>query len=132
MEIFNQWLLKAERDIDSAELLLNGKLYDTAIYHTQQCAEKALKGFLAFKRQPIQKTHDLVVLVKMCEKLDADFDDISSQAYGLKGLDVEYRYPDDDDDLDYEINQPEESQVKSSIMYAREILDLVKEKCVVL
>ena len=132
MEIFNQWLLKAERDIDSAELLLNGKLYDTAIYHTQQCAEKALKGFLAFKRQPIQKTHDLVVLVKMCEKLDVDFDDILSQAYGLKGLDVEYRYPDDDDDLDDEINQPEESQVKNSIVYAREILDLVKEKCVVL
>ena len=131
MEIFNQWLLKAKRDLDSAEHLLGAQYYDTAIYHTQQCAEKALKGFLAFKNQPIQKTHYLVILVKMCERLDSDFNDVLNQAYSLTGLDVEYRYP-DGDDSDDTLNQPEESQVKDSIVYAREILDLVKEKCVVL
>ncbi len=124
--MFKQWLLKAERDIDSAKLLIDGKLYDTAIYHTQQCAEKALKAFIAFKNLPIQKTHDLVVLAKICEKLDASFDDVLNVTYILNGLDVEYRYP---DGLDDEINQPEESQVKDSIGYAREILDFVKKKC---
>ena len=131
MEIFNQWLLSAEDDINSSEYLLGGQYYRNAIYLTQQCAEKALKGFLTFKNQPIQKTHNLVTLVNMCEKLDADFDDIKNPAYGLNRLDVQYRYP-DGDDLSDEISQPDESQVKNSIVYAREILDLVKEKCVVL
>jgi HEPN domain-containing protein len=31
---------------------------DTAIYHSQQAAEKALKGYLAFRDQPLERTHD--------------------------------------------------------------------------
>jgi HEPN domain-containing protein len=131
MELFKKWLLKAKRDIDSAEQLFSVQYHDTAIYHTQQCAEKALKGFLVFKNQPLQKTHNLVVLAKLCEKLDADFDDIMNSVYGLNGLDVEYRYGDDNgEDSDVEINEPEEIQVKGSIEYAREILNFVIGKCV--
>ena len=129
MEIFKKWLLKAERDLLSAEELFKVRYFDTSIYHTQQCAEKALKGFLVYKELPIQKTHDLIVLLKKCEKLDADFDDIKNPAYGLLGLDVEYRYV-DDDDSEVEINEPEEIQVKSSIEYAREILNFVVDKCI--
>jgi HEPN domain-containing protein len=128
MEVFKKWLFKAERDINSAEQLFGVQYYDTAIYHAQQCGEKALKGYLVFKNQPLQKTHNLLTLVRLCETLDADFDDIMNPVYGLNGLDVEYRYV-DDDDSDVEINEPEAIQVEGSIEYAREILDFVKEKC---
>ena len=30
-----------------------------ALYHCQQAAEKALKGFLAFHDHPFRRTHDL-------------------------------------------------------------------------
>lgn len=42
------WLLKAQRDLASAKRLADGDapLLDTAIYHCQQAAEKAIKGFL--------------------------------------------------------------------------------------
>ena len=42
MVIFEEWLLKAKRDLDTAKALLEKAYHDTAIYHTQQCAEKGL------------------------------------------------------------------------------------------
>lgn len=49
------WLKKARTDIRTAKKLFreDERILDTSVYHTQQCAEKALKGFLAFKKQPI-------------------------------------------------------------------------------
>ena len=128
MEIFKQWLLSADEDIGSSEYVLGGKYFRTAIYLTQQCAEKAFKGFLTFKSQPIKKTHNLVTLLKLCEKLDADFDSLVEHAFALNRLDVQYRYP-DGDSSDGELSQPTESQVKDSIEYAKEIFEFVKKKC---
>ena len=48
MGIHEDWLLKAERDLDTAKVLLENAFHDTAIYHTQQCAEKALKGYCVY------------------------------------------------------------------------------------
>ena len=59
MGIHEDWLLKAERDLDTAKVLLENAFHDTAIYHTQQCAEKALKGYCVYRLQPLIKTHDL-------------------------------------------------------------------------
>lgn len=44
-----QWLLKADHDLRSARCLMSGDgepLLDTAVYHCQQAAEKALKAYL--------------------------------------------------------------------------------------
>ncbi len=48
MKPHKEWLFKAEHDLKSAELLLQSvePLYDIIVYHTQQCAEKALKAYL--------------------------------------------------------------------------------------
>ena len=35
MAIYDEWLLKAQRDLDTANALLEKAYYDTAIYHTQ-------------------------------------------------------------------------------------------------
>ncbi len=44
------WFAKAKRDLDSATKLAEGPepYLDTAIYHCQQAAEKAVKGFLIY------------------------------------------------------------------------------------
>jgi len=71
----NAWLIKANHNLKAARKLTKScdeakeLLLDIAIYHAQQCAEKALKGFLVFKKQCIEKTHDLEFLVKECEDL---------------------------------------------------------------
>jgi HEPN domain-containing protein len=65
MQSYEKWLLKAENDLTAAKVLYEAACYDVAIYHTQQCGEKALKGFLAFKMHPLIKIHDLVSLVAL-------------------------------------------------------------------
>jgi HEPN domain-containing protein len=60
-EWVRSWLIKAHSDLRSARALvaLPEPATDTAIYHCQQAAEKALKGYLAFRDQPLERTHVL-------------------------------------------------------------------------
>ncbi len=54
------WLAKAESDLATADLVLQGEgPYDTACFHAQQAVEKSLKALLALHAQPIPRTHDL-------------------------------------------------------------------------
>ncbi len=48
MELHDQWLEKATRDIRTASLLLESEesLLNMVVYHAQQCDEKALKAFM--------------------------------------------------------------------------------------
>ena len=48
--LVQQWLMKAKHDLKTAIKVTAGNdpIYDTAIYHCQQCAEKSLKGYLSF------------------------------------------------------------------------------------
>ena len=56
MTLLEQWLYKAEQDLGSAQHLLAGQFYGTAIYHTQQAAEKALKAYCVYINIP-RTTH---------------------------------------------------------------------------
>lgn len=90
------WLVKAERDLRAAVWLSRAPdpLLDSAVYHLQQAAEKALKGFLVFHRQPVSKTHNLVVLALQAGDLDTDFLAWRAQVTGLTPYASEFRYPD--------------------------------------
>jgi HEPN domain-containing protein len=94
MAIYEEWLLKAQRDLDTAKALLEKVYLDTAIYHTQQCAEKALKGYCVYRLQPLIKTHDLEKILNICINLDSNFQCLDLFAMSLNGLDVRFRYPD--------------------------------------
>ena len=54
-----QWIVKAGRDLRSARRLFSDTppLLDTAAYHCQQAAEKALKAPLAMQDPPYQEKH---------------------------------------------------------------------------
>jgi HEPN domain-containing protein len=68
-------LVKAHSDLRSARALvaLAEPATDTAIYHCQQAAEKALKGYLAFRDQPLERTHDLDRLLELATALEPAF-----------------------------------------------------------
>ena len=51
----------------------NRRYLDVAIYHCQQAAEKALKGYLAFWDQQPAKTHDLGLLLEKAAEIEAGF-----------------------------------------------------------
>ena len=54
-ELVRNWLTVAQHDLAASGKLSTGPdpYLDVAIYHCQQTAEKALKGYLVFHDQPL-------------------------------------------------------------------------------
>jgi HEPN domain-containing protein len=123
MKPYEAWLVKAEHDLASARRLSEGDkpILDTAIYHTQQCAEKALKAYLSFRKQPIEKTHDVELLVELCAVIDESFNSLLNDAKVLMPYDTAFRYPDFDMD-------PDKDDVADAIEKAANILQFISGK----
>jgi HEPN domain-containing protein len=120
--VVRQWLDKAERDLASALRLLEGDppFPDTAVYHCQQAAEKALKAFLAAQNRPIRRVHDLVLLVDECAGIEGVFAGLGEAAAVLTPYGTAFRYPGD-------LSEPDPTDAREAIDCARHILDLVTE-----
>ena len=84
-EIAKEWFFVANKDLKSAIFLQNMKPVPLEIicYHCQQCAEKYIKGFLAFKEEKIEKSHNLVLLNKKCREYNIDFKEIEEECLRL-------------------------------------------------
>lgn len=121
MTSHEKWLLKARNDLRAAKILYEAHCLDVAIYHTQQCSEKALKGFLAARQHPLVKTHDLVALVALCSQFDKKMSRISSLAEKLTPFAIIFRYP------DVEI-YPKKQTVLKAIHDAEQIVSVVEER----
>ncbi|HDR4873355.1 TPA: HEPN domain-containing protein [Bacillus cereus] len=95
IEDLKEWVFIAKSDFDSAIYLSDMKPFPTAIicYHSQQCVEKLLKGFLALNGRPVPKTHNLLLLHKFCCRLDEEFSLILEQCVQLNGYATDIRYP---------------------------------------
>ena len=96
-ELLRAWLAKASSDLHSARILgaaADGPL-DTAIYHCQQTAEKAVKAFLVHCRVTPEKTHDVRKLVIQAAVHEPRFDELMDKAAALTPYAWEFRYPDD-------------------------------------
>ncbi len=117
-----EWLYKANNDLESAKYLLTSekKLYDIIVYHCQQSAEKALKGFLAFQRQGLMKTHDLKTLLDECKDIAPKFNNIFDDCIFLNPFVTLYRYPEGD-------LAPSIEEVAKAIKAAETILSFVTE-----
>ncbi|MFN0067150.1 MAG: HEPN domain-containing protein [Limisphaerales bacterium] len=89
------WLIKSGSDLRSARALLalTEPATDTASYHCQQAAEKALKAFLAYRDRPLERTHDLERLLELAVELDAEFGAFTAHAELLNPYASAYRYP---------------------------------------
>lgn len=94
-QLVQTWLLKADHDLRSAQRLAEGDdpLLDTAIYHCQQSAEKAVKGFLVYHDVRARKTHDIVELSVEAGKLTSDYEALDDAAERLTEYAIGFRYP---------------------------------------
>jgi HEPN domain-containing protein len=66
---------------------------DTAIYHCQQTAEKAIKGWLVYHDISFEKTHDLRLLVAMASEDEPKFSSWFDVAEQVTPYATAYRYP---------------------------------------
>jgi HEPN domain-containing protein len=94
-EYVRQWLDTARTDLDSARRLAGtaDPFLDTAFYHCQQAAEKAVKGYLAFRDHPLVKTHDVEELVELAESYEPRFAPWRQAAAKLTPYATAFRYP---------------------------------------
>jgi HEPN domain-containing protein len=97
-EMVQAWLVKAHHDLLSARKLSDGPdpLLDTAIYHCQQSAEKAIKALLVLHDQPFEKTHDVGVLLRLAVTYESSLSAMTVAADQLSRYAVIYRYPSDE------------------------------------
>jgi HEPN domain-containing protein len=93
--LVRKWLTKARRDLLSAKRLARGSepYLDTAIYHCQQCIEKAIKGWLVFHDQSFEKTHDLRFLATLASNTEPKFTEWFGVAEQVTPYATAYRYP---------------------------------------
>jgi HEPN domain-containing protein len=90
-----RWIEYAQNDFEAATILstqLKPK-FEIVCYHCQQCAEKMLKGYIAFRGGKLQKVHDLVVLCEYCSTYDPDFEKIVTNCSDLTIFSSEVRDP---------------------------------------
>lgn len=89
------WLSKASDDIRACSKLLAGDdpMCDAAVFHSQQAAEKAIKGFLVWHDRPFGKTHNLVELGKKASSVDESLEELLRRASPLSQYAWRFRYP---------------------------------------
>lgn len=80
------WLDIAERDRESAKLILQAGEWLTAQagFHIQQAIEKALKGLIVAQGRRVPRTHDIEMLLKLCDKsafLEENWNDLVASTY---------------------------------------------------
>jgi HEPN domain-containing protein len=117
------WIEKAEHDFISAQRLLEIEpmILDSACFHCQQAVEKLLKAFLIYNGLDIEKTHNIIFLLKQCASFDpvfATIDPLNINAYAVNG-----RYPDDN-------LMPEKEEAQGYYRLALHIKSLVLERII--
>lgn len=94
-QLVRSWLTKAQHDLTSAHVLAASAppLLDTAIYHCQQAAEKAVKGYLVFCDQEFERVHDIEVLIRSAMPYAGEFAEWIDVGIQLTPYARIYRYP---------------------------------------
>jgi len=96
-KIIKLWLLKAESDLRTAQILIKDENppTDSICFHAQQAVEKLLKAYLTYLDIKAPKTHDIATLLEFCLSADEEFKELDREKLEeLTFYAVEIRYPD--------------------------------------
>jgi HEPN domain-containing protein len=88
-----EWLDKSNSDLRACGVLIASDLPAEALFHAQQCAEKAMKALLTWHKVLFRKTHELDVLKMLCLPLLATLPDELEDIDQLTKYAWRFRYP---------------------------------------
>jgi len=91
-----EWVEKAEGDFGTLQREWRARKnpnYDGVCFHAQQCVEKYLKAILQEAGRPIEKTHDLVALLKAVVPVAPLLESYREVMRHLSNYGVVFRYP---------------------------------------
>jgi HEPN domain-containing protein len=95
-EFVLDWIRHAKSDLITARHMFEEvypKETKISAWHSQQCAEKALKSFLVASEIEPPRIHNLDELVKLCQNIDSSFSEIQIDCQKLNPYGVITRYP---------------------------------------
>ena len=86
--------MKVQQDLGVAERISNRpEFIEPALFHCQQAAEKAIKGFLLFHEVHFEKTHDIGRLLRQAAAISPHLLSLLVEAEGLTIHAAATRYP---------------------------------------
>jgi len=91
------WFAKARSDLQLVEFLQESaeqRFLSQMAFHSQQCVEKAIKGYLNHCSKKFRKTHDLAELILIIKSFDANLANELKNCIPLTDYAIAYRYPD--------------------------------------
>ena len=93
LDLVRGLLAKADSDFENANLCITHEIaLDTACFHAQQAAEKAVKAYLTAMGIEYPFVHNLVQLTTLCMQRDPAFEKLLADAAALTPFAVELRY----------------------------------------
>ncbi len=118
--LVQSWLIKAEHDLILARNVssIPGALLDVGIFHCQQAAEKAVKGFLVFHDLRFEKTHDIELLMSTARSVQSTFEAWLACGASLTPYAARFRYPG-------EVMQPSQQEYSAALQAAEAIVQFV-------
>ena len=121
-ELVREWLTRAKHDLELSRIgaASENPPLDAAIYHCQQAAEKAVKGWLQAQDDPFPKTHDIERLVEQATNLHSDFQQFETAAEVLTPYASAFRYPGGSEEP-----MPTREQFDEALQHAQAIYDFV-------
>jgi HEPN domain-containing protein len=120
----NEWIRFAQMDYDAAinmSRLHRPVPLEIVCYHCQQSVEKILKAYLLARDEPLQRTHDLNLLLNKCVKYDEAFDEYAAACIALTSYAVLTRYPVGEGAIN-------ERDMQTALKSANEILEFSKDR----
>jgi HEPN domain-containing protein len=87
------WLRYSTENIDSANILLESKLYNPCLQNIQQAVEKALKAILIENEIQLKKTHDILELKILLKNNNIEIDLSDEDCDFLNSIYLPSKYP---------------------------------------
>lgn len=116
-----EWVDKAEEDWNDAQTLYRARKhpgYNSACFHSQQCAEKYLKARLQEANISFSKTHNLIQLHNLVSPVEPAWNVMVADLAVLNTYSVDLRYPG---------KTATKADAKDAINYCRSIRKLVRQ-----
>ena len=91
------WFAKARSDLALVDFLFessSSQFLSQMAFHSQQCVEKSIKGYLNHNLKKFRRTHDIAELLLIVKTFNFELANELKSCVALTDYAVAYRYPD--------------------------------------
>jgi len=118
------WLIYANENLDSSQILLESHLYNPCLQNIQQSVEKSIKAILIEKSIKLKRTHDILELKYLLQSKDIQIDITDDDCDFLNTIYMPSKYPIGSVLPEYD---PDDKICNQGILIAKKVINSVKQ-----